>query len=67
MRGEERRQRTMLMAVNVEERISQEHPLRRIKHLADASLKELSPISTRCTVRSDGRRFRPSGCSKPRC
>jgi transposase len=44
MRGEERRQRTMLMAVNVEERISREHPLRRIKHLADAGLKELSPI-----------------------
>jgi hypothetical protein len=30
MRGEERRQRTMLMVVNLEERISKEHPLRRI-------------------------------------
>jgi transposase/IS5 family transposase len=44
MRGEERRQRTMLMVVNVEERISKDHPLRRIKHLTDAGLKELSPI-----------------------
>src|SRR5215472_1184832 len=44
MRGEERRQRTMLMVVNVEEQIAKEHPLRRIKHLADAGLKELSPI-----------------------
>src|SRR5215831_5693303 len=44
MRGEERRQRTMLMVVNVEERISKEHPLRRIKHLAEAGLKELSPV-----------------------
>jgi transposase len=44
MRGEERRQQTMLMVVNVEERISKEHPLRRIKQLADAALKELSPI-----------------------
>ena len=44
MRGEERRQRTMLMVVNLEARISKEHPLRRIKSLADVALKELSPI-----------------------
>src|SRR6516225_10223527 len=44
MRGEERRQRTMLMVVNLEERISKEHPLRRIKSLAEVALKELSPI-----------------------
>ena len=44
MRGEERRQRTMLIVVNVEERISKEHPLRRIKQLAEIGLKELSPV-----------------------
>jgi len=44
MRGEERRQRSMLVVVNLEERIPQEHPLRRIKQMADAALKELSPI-----------------------
>src|SRR5215471_9192070 len=44
MRGEERRQRTMLMVLNLEERISKEHPLRRIKYLAELALKELSPI-----------------------
>src|SRR5215471_2859957 len=44
MRGEERRQRTIFMIVNVEERISKEYPLRRIKHLVDAGLKDLSPI-----------------------
>jgi transposase len=44
MRGEERRQRSMLVVVNLEARIPQEHPLRRIKQLADAALKELSPI-----------------------
>src|SRR6516165_612137 len=44
MRGEERRQRTMLMVVNLEERISKEHPLRRIKSLAEVALKGLSPI-----------------------
>jgi transposase len=44
MRGEERRQRSMLLVVNLEERIPKEHPLRRIKQMADAGLKELSPI-----------------------
>src|SRR6201981_3061478 len=44
MRGEERRQRSMLLVVNLEERIPKEDPLRRIKQRADAGLKELSPI-----------------------
>jgi hypothetical protein len=41
MRGEERRQRAMLM--NLEERIAPGHPLRRVKQLAEAVLKYLSP------------------------
>jgi transposase len=44
MRGEERRQLSMLMVVNLEQRIPKEHPLRQIKEIADAALKELSPI-----------------------
>jgi transposase len=44
MRGEERRQRSMLMVMNVEERVPEEHPLRLIKQLAAMVLKELSPI-----------------------
>jgi transposase/IS5 family transposase len=44
MRGEERRQLSMLVTVNLEQRIPKEHPLRQIKQLADAALKELSPI-----------------------
>jgi transposase len=44
MRGEERQQRSMLLVVNLEERIPREHPLRRIKQLAELALKELSPI-----------------------
>src|SRR5215813_4946085 len=44
MRGEERRQRTMLLVVNLEERIPGEHPLRRIKQMAELALKDLSPI-----------------------
>ncbi len=44
MRGEERRQRAMLMVIDPEQRVPKEHPLRRIKQLAEAALKELSPI-----------------------
>jgi len=44
MRGEERRQRSMLLVVNLEERIAKEHPLRRIKQMAELALKELSLI-----------------------
>jgi transposase len=44
MRGEDKRQRAMLVVMNAEQRIPQGHPLRRIKSLADAALKELSPV-----------------------
>ncbi len=47
MRGEERRQRPILVVVNVAQRIAKEHPLRRIKQLADAVLKDLSPVFDR--------------------
>src|SRR5271167_338195 len=43
MRGEDKRQRAMLVVINPEQRISQGHPLRRIKALADAALAQLSP------------------------
>jgi Transposase domain (DUF772) len=35
MRGEERRQRPILMVLDVEQRIAKECPLRRVKRLAD--------------------------------
>ena len=44
MRGEERRQRPMLMVLNVEQRIAKDHPLRRIKQMADAVLQALSSV-----------------------
>ena len=40
MRGEERRQRAMLMVIDPEQRVPKEHPLRRIKQLAEAALNE---------------------------
>ncbi|HTW88539.1 MAG TPA: IS5 family transposase [Candidatus Binataceae bacterium] len=44
MRGEERRQRAMLMILEPGERVPGEHPLRRVKELADAALRQLSPL-----------------------
>ena len=44
MRGGERRQRAMLVVIDPEKRVPQEHPIRRIKQLADAALKQLSPV-----------------------
>src|SRR5712671_7975846 len=43
MRGEERQQRSMLMVLNLEQRVAKEHPLRRIKQLAETVLQGLSP------------------------
>src|SRR6266481_5143349 len=43
MRGEERQQRSMLMVLNLEQRVPRDHPLRRIKQLAEAVLQLLSP------------------------
>lgn len=43
MRGEEERQQRSMM-MDVEQRIPQEHPLRRIKQVTDRVLRNLSPI-----------------------
>ena len=43
MRGEERQQRSMLMVLNLEQRVPTDHPLRRIKQLAETVLQGLSP------------------------
>src|SRR5207244_7933987 len=44
MRAEERRQRAMLMIMEPGDRVPKEHPLRRVKELADAALTQLSPL-----------------------
>lgn len=44
MRGEVERQRTMLTLVQPEDRIPADHPIRRIKAVADAELAHLSPV-----------------------
>jgi transposase len=47
MRGYDRPQATMLSLVNPEKRVPSNHPIRRIKPLAEAALKELSPLFER--------------------
>ena len=47
MRGEVERQRMMLSVVSAEHRIPADHPLRRIKALADTELARLSPVFDR--------------------
>ena len=44
MRGEHERQVTMLTVVQPDHRIRADHPIRRIKALADAELRRLSPV-----------------------
>src|SRR5579859_5044643 len=44
MRGEERRQRAMLMIVEPGDRVAREHPRRRVKEFADVALAQLSPL-----------------------
>jgi transposase len=44
MRGEERRQRAMLLIMEPDDRVPREYPLRRVKELADAALVQLSPL-----------------------
>lgn len=44
MRGEDRRQRTMLVVIDPEKRVAKDHPLRRIKQLAEEALAQLSPV-----------------------
>ena len=44
MRGEKSPQTSMLCLTSAEQRIPLEHPLRRIKKLSDAALRELEPI-----------------------
>src|SRR5262245_49111083 len=44
MRGGESKQTSMLCVLSPEDRVPREHPLRRVKALADAALDEMSPL-----------------------
>ena len=51
MRGRPNPQRSMLAIVDLEERVPRDHPLRRIKAVADAALERLSPEFDRMYAR----------------
>ncbi len=44
MRGEDKKQSSMLMLMSLETRVPQTHPLRTIKKMADEALRKLSPV-----------------------
>ncbi|MGH7294582.1 MAG: IS5/IS1182 family transposase, partial [Polyangiaceae bacterium] len=47
MRGEDKKQSSMLMLMSPETRVPQTHPLRAIKRMADEALGKLSPVFDR--------------------
>lgn len=52
MRGTHERQATMLSIVSPEQRVPKDHPLRRIKEMADKELARLSPVFNRMYSRT---------------
>src|SRR5215469_11147336 len=47
MRGEDKKQSSMLMLMSPETRVPQTHPLRAIKKMSDEALSKLSPVFDR--------------------
>ena len=62
MRGTEKKQATMLTLLSPERCVPQKHPLRAVKALADAALRELSPVFDEMYAANGRHRCRRSGC-----
>jgi hypothetical protein len=62
MRGQEKKQTSMLVVRSPEDFVPKQHPIRRIKKMADDVLRSLSPTLEASTPKAGGRRFRPSAC-----
>lgn len=62
MRGRPNPQSSLRAIAAREERVPRDHPLRRIKAVADAVLERLAPEFDRMYVSVDRPRYRPSGC-----
>jgi hypothetical protein len=60
MRGEDRQSGALSSYVSCEERVPQDHSLRRIRAIVDEALEMLS--SRGCTRKRDGLRSRPRSC-----
>ena len=44
MRGEQERQRSMLLGVVADDLVPRDHPIRAIRRIVDGALRELSPL-----------------------
>ena len=67
MRGRPNPQRSMLAIVDLEERVPKDHPLRRIKAVADAALERLSPEFDRMYASVGRASVPPERLPRPRC
>ena len=67
MRGDAERQTNMLLAVTPDSFIPDDHPIRRIKPIVDAALRQLSPLFDTMYSTEGGPRSRPSTCSRRAC
>jgi transposase len=66
MRGDDRQQAAMWSYISPEQRVPQDHPLRRIRAIVDTILAELSPPSSPSSTRRwAGHRSRPRNCCAP--
>jgi hypothetical protein len=62
MRGQQERSGSLFSYVSIEERIPANHPLRRIRKLADQALDRLNPTFCSCMPQKVGHRCRRSSC-----
>ncbi len=67
MRGRPNPQRSMLTIMNLEERVPRDHPLWRIKAVADTALERLSPAFDRMYVSVGRASVPPERLPRPRC
>jgi hypothetical protein len=62
MRGDDRQQADMYSYVSPEQRVRENHPLRKIRAMADAALKNMSERFDQMYARRVVRRSRPRSC-----
>ena len=62
MRGTDTKQASMLSLMTPEKRVPAKHSLRVVKEMAEAALKEMSPLFDAMYSTVAGRRSRRSGC-----
>jgi hypothetical protein len=67
MRGPDHKQSSLFSYTNIEDRIAVDHPLRRVKVMADMVLHSMSPTFDSLYAEGGARRLPPSACFVPCC